>query len=314
MKKWIVWLLVISILTLSGIYLFIPAKIAISRIITADVTITGEFRYISQEAKWEKWWRDAAGNAHQKGEPFTYNGTTFRITDTQHDIAGIEIEQEGLKLQSILHLVSFKKDSTGAIWQCELPAGNNPLSRLTSYRQALAISKNMNGVLANLKKFISVPQNVYEIPIHRTSFRDTTMLSAKYITSVYPGPVEIYGYLHDVEKSIQKQKGVISDYPLVNVRLIDSGQYETQVAIPTTQELKDDGKIFSRHMVPGNFLTAEVKGGPNAIREAMLQLDYFLRDYKKIQMAKPFEQLVTNRLAEPDTSKWITRVFLPVVE
>jgi hypothetical protein len=314
MKKWIVWLLVLSILTIIGIYLFIPAKIAISRIITADATITGEFRYISQEVKWEKWWRDAEGNAHQKGEPFSYNGTTFRLTDIQHNIAGIEIEQEGVRLQSILHLISFKKDSTGAVWQCVLPAGNDPVSRLSSYRKALAISKNMNGVLVNLKKFISDPLNVYEVAIHRTSFRDTTMLSARYTTSMYPGPVEIYGYLSDVEKSIQKQKGIISDYPLVNVRMLDSGQYETQVAIPTSRELKDDGKIFFRHMVPGNFLTAEVKGGPYAIREAMQQLDFFLRDNNKIQMAKPFEQLVTNRITQPDTSKWITRVFLPVVE
>jgi hypothetical protein len=314
MKKWMVWLLVILILTLLSTYIFIPAKIAISRISIAEVTKTAEFRYISQGDKWEKWWRDARGNPHRKGEPFTYNRTIFRLTEVQNNIAGIEIEQDGFKWESILHLVSLKKDSTGAIWQCEIPAGNDPFSRLAAHKKAMEISKNMNGVLVNLKNFVSTPQNVYEVRIHRTSFRDTTMLSAKFTSTCYPTTHEIYGYLADVEKGIKKQKGEITGYPLVNVRMLDSGLFETQVALPTDRDLKDDGKIFYRHMVPGNFLTAEVTGGPYTIREAMKQLVYFLQDNNKTQIAKPFEQLVTNRITQPDTSKWITRIYLPVVD
>ncbi|HCL84759.1 MAG TPA: hypothetical protein DIC22_12330, partial [Chitinophagaceae bacterium] len=75
-----------------------------------------------------------------------------------------------------------------------------------------------------------------------------------------------------------------------------------------------DGKVFYRRMVPGNFLCAEVKGGPFTVNEAVKQLDFFLQDHNKTQIAIPFQQLITNRLSEPDTSKWITRVYLPVVE
>src|ERR1700685_652871 len=100
MKKWIVWLLVITILTISCIYFFIPSKIVISSVTAAQATIYGEYRYMNQEEKWEKWWRDSDGKSHVKGEPFTYNRTTFRITKHANNITGIELEQGDLKLQS----------------------------------------------------------------------------------------------------------------------------------------------------------------------------------------------------------------------
>jgi hypothetical protein len=101
---------------------------------------------------------------------------------------------------------------------------------------------------------------------------------------------------------------------VLNVRILKADSFETQVAIPTSQLLKNDGAIFSRKMVPGNFLSALVRGGEYSIRESMQQLDFFLKDHGKIQVARPFEQLVTDRIIEPDTSKWITRIYMPVVE
>ena len=95
MKKWIVWFIVILILGVASIYIFIPAKIVITNISSAEATITGEFRYISQEENWEKWWRDADGKSHIKGEPFTYGTNEFRITRRSYNAVGIDIRQDG---------------------------------------------------------------------------------------------------------------------------------------------------------------------------------------------------------------------------
>ena len=82
MKKWIVWFFVILILAFSCIYIFIPAKIVLTDITSAQATITGEFRFISQEEKWEKWWRDSDGKSHVKGEPFTFGTNEFPAQQT----------------------------------------------------------------------------------------------------------------------------------------------------------------------------------------------------------------------------------------
>jgi hypothetical protein len=314
MKKWIPWLLLILILTLSCIYFFIPSKIVISSITTAKATIFGEFRNISQEENWEKWWRDGDGKSHVKADPFTYNGTRFRITNHSYNVAGIEIDQNGIKLPSVLHLISFTLDSTGAIWQCETPASINPLTRIRNYRNAREIKKNMTGVMKNFKSFISSPENIYGISIYRVSTNDTTMLSARFTSAAYPTTSELYGYFAAVDQIIKKQKGKSTSYPMMNIRKLENDSFETQVALPTTQKLSDDGKFSFRRMIPGNFMTAEVRGGAYTANEAQKQLELFIADYNRSKIANSFQLLVTNRLREPDTLKWITKIYVPVIQ
>jgi hypothetical protein len=139
-------------------------------------------------------------------------------------------------------------------------------------------------------------------------------LSARFTSIAYPTTADIYGYCDVLKRSIQKQKGTVTGFPLIHVRKTDNDSFEIQAALPTNRKLENDGKVFYRRMVPGNFLCAEVKGGPFTVNEAVKQLNFFLQDHNKTQIAIPFQQLVTNRLSEPDTSKWITRVYLPVVE
>lgn len=314
MKKSIVWLLVIFILTLSCIYLFIPAKIVISGLSTASVTMPGEFRSVSQEGKWEQWWRDSDGKPHIKGEPFSYNGSVFRLTKHFNNVAGIDIDHKGIKLQSMMHLVSFSMDSTGTIWECEMPETYNPLTRILYYKHAIEIKKNMNGVMKNFIAFISVPENVYGISIHRTSTSDTTLLSLRFITAAYPTTTEVYKNFDALEKTVLRQKGIVTGFPMMNVRKMENDSFETQVALPTNKILKNEGQIVYRRMIPGYFLTAHVKGGTYTINEALKQLEFFLSDYNKARIANPFQSLVTNRIKEPDTSKWITKLYYPIVQ
>jgi hypothetical protein len=293
---------------------WIPAKIVLSNISTAQATISGEFRYIGREENWEEWWRNADGSSHVAGRPFSYLGTEFRLISQSSNIAGIEIRQDGLTMTSVLSLVSFSHDSTGAIWQTEIPAGNTPWGRVSSYRRALEVKRNMKEVLKIFSAFISDPLNVYRMPILRVSTRDTTLLSSRFKSNVYPTTEILYGYFDAIEKSIRKQNGERSGFPMINVRKLDSGVYETQVAIPTNHLLKDDGGIKPVRMVPGNFISTEVKGGPYKVNEAMKQLDYFITDNSKSKMATTFQMLVTDRIKEPDSTTWITRIYVPVVE
>jgi hypothetical protein len=314
MKKWIVGLLLILILTVSAIYIFTPSKIVISSISTARGNIFGEFRTITQEDKWEKWWRDENGKPHVAGEPFTYGGTRFRLVKHSYHVAGIEIDQQGLKQQSILHLISFRLDSTGAVWQCEIPTGMNPLSRVRNHINASGIKEKMDAVMKNFSSFVSKPENIYGMAIIRVSTVDTTMLSSRYTSAAYPTTPEIYSYFDEVEKNIQKQKGTVAGYPIMNVRKLENDSFETEVAIPTNHRLNNDGKFIFQRMIPGNFMTGEVKGGTYTANEALKQLELFIADYNRAKIANAFQSLVTNRLNEPDTSKWITKVYIPVVQ
>ena len=67
-------------------------------------------------------------------------------------------------------------------------------------------------------------------------------------------------------------------------------------------------------MLPGgNILITEVKGGPEEIKKAYRQVELYISDFQRVAPAIPFESLVTDRRAEKDSTKWITRIYYPVM-
>jgi hypothetical protein len=59
---------------------------------------------------------------------------------------------------------------------------------------------------------------------------------------------------------------------------------------------------------------SEVKGGSYTADEAQKQLELFIGDYGRSKIANSFQLLVTNRLKEPDTLKWLTKIYVPVIQ
>jgi effector-binding domain-containing protein len=316
MKKWFLGILAIIIIgSILGIYRLIPANIVILRVSPAQVTLNGANRVLPDVSKWKKWWRNEAGQPPDNDGYFIYNGYQFRVTDHEMNVVGVEISKGNFRLNSIMHLVNLSHDSTVIIWQSDtVSSGSDPITRLWRYSKAATISESMKGILHNLKPFISNPQNVYDFSIYKTSTRDTTMLSARFTSPAYPTTTQIYGYFDALKKSIQKQKGIPVGFPMMNIRKLEKDSFETQVAIPTNRELKDDGNIVYRRLVPGNFIAANVQGGVYTTNEAMKQVRFFIADNSKQIIANPFQILVTDRIKEPDTLKWITKVYVPVVE
>jgi effector-binding domain-containing protein len=313
MKKWIVWFFVILVLGVASIYIFIPSKIVITNISSAEATITGEYRYISQEENWEKWWLDADGKSHHKGEPFTYGTNEFRISKRAYNAVGINIRQNSVDIPSFLTLISYAIDSTGAVWACEMPESINPFTRLKYYLNARDIKKNMTGVIKNFSAFISKPANVYGMTIYKTTVHDTLMVSARFTSPDYPTTSQLYEYFDTLKQSIIKQKGSPVGFPIMNLRKMPDGSFETQTGMPTNRLLKNDGKILALRMPPGLFMTADIRGGAYTVDEAMRQLDLFVQEYNRTKIATGFQILITDRRHEPDTTKWITKIKIPIV-
>jgi len=63
----------------------------------------------------------------------------------------------------------------------------------------------------------------------------------------------------------------------------------------------------------GFILEGEVKNGPYTIDAAMEQLEVYRADHQYTSPAIPYQLLVTDRLKETDTSKWITKLYYPIL-
>jgi hypothetical protein len=84
-------------------------------------------------------------------------------------------------------------------------------------------------------------------------------------------------------------------------------------AIATDREINGDAPFSLKRMLPGgNILVAEVKGGPHAIRKCMEAVDAYVKDRRILSPAMPFQRMVTDRKAEPDTNRWVTTINYPI--
>jgi hypothetical protein len=102
--------------------------------------------------------------------------------------------------------------------------------------------------------------------------------------------------------------------PMLNVHTTDSINYLTRVAIPIDKRLPSVKNIEHKWMMGGGkILVAEVRGGPSSINNALRQMENYIHDYGRTVPAIPFQSLVTDRLNLPDTTKWITKIYYPVM-
>jgi hypothetical protein len=85
------------------------------------------------------------------------------------------------------------------------------------------------------------------------------------------------------------------------------------VAIPVNKVLRDDDPFAFKRMVPGNILVAEVNGGKYTIEKALAEMELYIKENKLKPPAIPFESMITDRSREPDTSKWVTRIYYPIL-
>jgi effector-binding domain-containing protein len=132
------------------------------------------------------------------------------------------------------------------------------------------------------------------------------------ITKKYPSQQEYYNLIKKLQDYIATNGASPANYPMLNIAEIDSNNFVTTVAIPVNKVLPDTGPIVFKKMFPGNILTAEVKGGVHAIEEGFRQLNHYVSDYQLVLPAIPFQSLITDRLVEADTSKWMTKLYYPI--
>lgn len=300
MKKWIIGLSIFLVLSVIGIYLVIPSNLAVSAAEGLQCAANGTYRSLADQSKWTKWF------------PPSLDLKNYTVDKVLLNTLHVTIHNDNDSVKSIIRLLPIANDSTIIQWRCNIPTGNNPFSRIQRYQKAVALKNDMDEILDHLRSFVDKPENIYGFDIHQTTFTDTVLIATKTTFKNYPAISDTYLLINSLKAHIARHKAVQTGDPMQNVTALDSNTYQVMVALPVNKVLEDAGPFFFRRMIPGNFMKAEVKGGPQTIKEALRQMQLYFADYRKTAMAIPFEYLVTDRMQEPDTSKWITRIYAPV--
>ena len=298
------------------IYIFIPGKINITSSTVIPTTDIGVERFVTDENKWEKWW--TYNNPHEKptnpehAKAFISNSDTFKLFNKYYKSADILIHTDAQELVSKLVIISLTQDSTGIEWTSPLLMGSDPYTRLTRYLQAKHLKKSMDTVLYNLKGFLSKSENIYGIPFERNHLKDTLYFTAKTILQTRPATTEIYGLIKKLQDYAAKNSVKQTGNPIYNITEMDKNRFQLMAAIPVEKAVKEADGFSMKHMVKGSFITTEVVGGDSAVSMASKNLHQYFQDFRKTSMAMNFTMLVTDRMLQADSSKWITRLYMPV--
>jgi hypothetical protein len=297
MKKYLLLCSVLIIGALALVSYHVPPNLKISEVITVNCITDAVFRKLSDETNWNKW---------------SGNQLSASITKKNTNAFEISMFDQGMELKSYVQLLSIPTNNTVVKWETSMETGRDPFTQLFRYYKALAIKKNMRLTMSNLSDYLSRFENVYGFRFQEGSITDTLLVTKKSVSTVYPGTNFIYSEIEKLQRSCKKYSALITGKPMINISNLNATNYQLMVAIPVNKMFTSGDSVVPKRMIPGKFIFAEVKGGPEKIRNILNQLNLYSQDFGRTSVAIPFEYLVTDRIQVPDSSKWLTKIYLPV--
>lgn len=310
MKKWIVIVCLFIFAIISIFYFLMPTTQSFIFQTTVSCTENAVSRNITNKAKWQLWWPGEKINDTTYG----FQNCTYRIDKIL--LIGIEttVFNRDDSLKGFLQFIYNGNNSTQFQFTSKHQFSANPLKRFVQYFQFKKIGTNVENLLTDAKKYFDNPENIYGLNIVKEKVTESSMVSAKNTFDHYPSTQEIYAMIVSVKEYVKIKGGDETSYPMLHVEKMGPMAYEVMVAIPTKTDVPPEGKFQLKNMRSGTMLMAEVKGGPYSVIKGDEELTNYLSDYKKNSPAIPFQSLVTNRLLETDTSKWVTKLYYPVFQ
>jgi hypothetical protein len=169
--------------------------------------------------------------------------------------------------------------------------------------------------LANLGSFLSKQENIYGFDIQRTTLKDSILVSIKDTTQNYPTTEFIYSLIKNVKYYISGQGAKETNFPMLNIARNADSSYVTMVAVAANKQVPGSGRIVLKRLIqiPDKTLTTEVKGGVKSVDNALKAIEKYMTDYQLAAPVIPFQVLVTDRSQVKDTTKWITRIYYPII-
>lgn len=300
--------MVVIVASLITIYFMIPRSQKDSFQTTLACTPQAVTRQMINKKNWQNWWPGEKIN----DSIFLFENYKYKIGKILLNGFHTTIYNDKDSINGLLQFIYFGTDSTQFKWTSDYSFSKNPLKRIKESREVKQLNNNAAELILDIKKFFSIPANIYGMKIVEDKIKDSTMIALKQMFDHYPATEEIYDMIHSVQKYIKENHGVETNFPMLNIHKEGPSRFQVMVGIPTRVDLPAKGNFELKKMVLGMVLRGEVKGGVERVKEGEKELAYYVTDHHKYSPAIPFQSLVTDRIVQPDSSQWITRLYYPI--
>jgi len=311
MKKLIALVALALVLLVISAYVFIPSKIIVSNVRYINAYQNTAIKFINDSAMFNTWWRSVAV---KEDTNYTYNGYAYHIKSTLSNLADIKIEPATDNLNSALVCLNIYLDSSALQWSTELDASVNPLQRIMQYNKARKLKENMGGLLDKLKAFLDKPEHVYGINVREVKLKDSVLIASQINTTAYPSVADVYKTVNKLKAYAASQQAAATNAPMMNVVQEGEKNYKVMVGLPVSGHINQTPDIIIKRMpYGGSMFTSTVNGGYYSIQQGLQKLTEYYLDTKRASPAKPYQLMVTDRQQEADTTKWVTKLYYPIM-
>lgn len=308
MKKWLVIIGVLVIAFIGAVSIFIPSAENFTYASSVKCPQEAATRFLINKNKWRQWWPGEKRDEHL----YMYKNYEYRVNKIMLNAVDITVSDSKDSVRGLLRIIGDTGALTKIQWNSAFEFSSNPFTKLSNYFQSKDIKSNIASLVEDSKLFFEKQENLYGMKIQVETVKDSSLVSYSRLLNHYPATEEIYDMIKMVKEYIQKKGGKENNSPMMHVQTISPTEIGIMVAIPTQGDLPSEGEFRTKKMVLGNILTGEVKGGVYTVNQAEQELKNFVTDFRRMSPAIPYQSLITNRMQETDTAKWITRLYYPI--
>lgn len=290
------------------IYGFIPSTITISKTASVKCIDKNVLLLLGNKQGWSKW----LPKESSASEPIQYKDYQFKLGAATYTSVIFEALKDA---DVIFNEIGFVKDSvtkTKMSVTSSVATGVNPFDRFRKWQMMKAYETAIDGLLQQFIIFAEDKKNIYGVDITDGRIPDSLFISTRKKFDHHPTEADIYQLIDQLAVYANTKNAKQVNPPMMHVEQIDSSHFETMVALPVNKTIENEGNFLFKQMVKGNTLITEVRGGRATINNGLKALEQFKSDYQFTSPAISFELMITDRRAEPDTTKWVTRLYYPI--
>lgn len=305
MKKIVLVIAVLIVIAFFTPLIIIPSHIPISKIGVLASTDKDAFTNIADSTKWYKWWP----NKEAVGKTKNYQ---WKVANEGENVVQLLAINNHDTITTKLTILVVNVDTIATVWETNFSANFNPINRIIAYKKGAALKKEYNELLDSLSAFLSNSKNIYGFEVEKAMMTDSIMLSIKSTYNHYPSTTEIYAVVQQLRTAATEANVKITNQPMLHVAF-DSGLYKAMVALPIEKLVATKTPVTIKRMVLGKTLKASVFGGATTVENSIALLKTYATNRRLTSPAIPYQMLLTNRLNETDSTRWETKIYLPVM-
>lgn len=310
MKKLLLWVIIFIAVIFAGIFILLPAKVHFRQSMYVQTAPNNAARFLLDEKAWYKWW--PANSLNKNNTVFHYKDFDYVVNWKMISGDSVRITSKNGNINSLINIIPVNKDSVGFQWEGESIPETNIFKRVKNYFTQKTLQNNTDYIFKALKNYLENDEKGYGINIEHSMVVDTLLISTKKMFNNYPTTEQVYEMVNDLKKYINSNAVLQTNPPMLHV-VQDSSLFKTMVAIPINKAIVNTDRFVIKKMVAGKILITESKGGSANAEATIKKVELYMDDYHLMSPAISFQSLVTDRSKEKDSSKWITKIYYPIM-